>query len=168
MRTAELTLANRHLRQEINERRYMQDRLNYLATHDFVTRLYNRGALDAHCLGAARGIQRGETEAVFLLIDIDQFRLVNETCGIVAGDELLRQFSELVAAQLDRTISSPARGRQVRRRRERPRRRGRPALARRILAQLAAFTSTGRSALSGWPPPSPSCASAARSSRSTS
>ena len=34
-RTAELTIANRQLREEVNERRYMQDRLNYLATHDF-------------------------------------------------------------------------------------------------------------------------------------
>ena len=43
-RTADLTLANQQLRHEINERRYMQDRLGYLASHDFVTRLHNRGA----------------------------------------------------------------------------------------------------------------------------
>ncbi|HSN32629.1 MAG TPA: EAL domain-containing protein, partial [Ideonella sp.] len=102
-RTAELTLANRHLRQEINERRYMQDRLNYLATHDFVTRLYNRGALDAHVSELLARVQRDECQAFFLLLDIDQFRLVNETCGCIAGDELLRQFAEVVGAQLDRT-----------------------------------------------------------------
>ena len=73
-RTAELTIANRHLRQEINERRYMQDRLNYLATHDFVTRLYNRGALDAHVSELLARVQRADADAVFLLIDIDQFR----------------------------------------------------------------------------------------------
>jgi len=140
-RTAELTLANRHLRQEINERRYMQDRLNYLATHDFVTRLYNRGALDAHVSGLLAGIQRGETEAVFLLIDIDQFRLVNETCGIIAGDELLRQFSELVAAQLDRTdFLARLGGDKFAVVAERPGLEAGPVLARRILAQLADFT----------------------------
>lgn len=101
-RTAELTIANRHLRQEINERRYMQDRLNYLATHDFVTRLYNRGALDAHVSDVLARVQRDECEAVFLLIDIDQFRLVNETCGCIAGDELLRQFAEVVGGLLAR------------------------------------------------------------------
>jgi diguanylate cyclase (GGDEF)-like protein len=101
-RTAELTLANRHLRQEINERRYMQDRLNYLATHDFVTRLYNRGALDAHVSELLARVQRDETQAVFLLLDIDQFRLVNETCGCIAGDELLRQFAEVVGSLLSR------------------------------------------------------------------
>jgi diguanylate cyclase (GGDEF)-like protein len=101
-RTAELTLANRQLRVEINERRYMQDRLNYLATHDFVTRQHNRGALDAHVSELLARIQRQASSAVFLLIDIDQFRLVNETCGCVAGDELLRQFAELVAGALSR------------------------------------------------------------------
>jgi diguanylate cyclase (GGDEF)-like protein len=139
-RTAELTIANRHLRQEINERRYMQDRLNYLATHDFVTRLYNRGALDAHVSELLARVQRDECDAVFLLLDIDQFRLVNETCGCIAGDELLRQFSEVVGGLLDRTdffarlggdkfavvteTGGPEAG---------------AALARRILAQLAEF-----------------------------
>jgi diguanylate cyclase (GGDEF)-like protein len=102
-RTAELTLANRHLRVEINERRYMQDRLNYLATHDFVTRLYNRGALDAHVSELLARVQRQATSAVFLMIDIDQFRLINESCGCVAGDELLRQFAEVVAGVLSRS-----------------------------------------------------------------
>lgn len=102
-RTAELTLANRHLRVEINERRYMQDRLNYLATHDFVTRLFNRGALDAHVSELLARVQRQATGAVFLMIDIDQFRLVNESCGCIAGDELLRQFAEMVGGSLART-----------------------------------------------------------------
>lgn len=102
-RTAELTLANRHLRVEINERRYMQDRLNYLATHDFVTRLFNRGALDAHVSELLARVQRQATGAVFLMIDIDQFRLVNESCGCIAGDELLRQFAEMVGGCLSRT-----------------------------------------------------------------
>ncbi len=139
-RTAELTIANRHLRQEINERRYMQDRLNYLATHDFVTRLYNRGALDAHVSELLARVQRNECEAVFLLLDIDQFRLVNETCGCIAGDELLRQFAEVVGGLLARTdffarlggdkfaVVSDGGGPQVG-----------ADLARRILAQLAEF-----------------------------
>jgi diguanylate cyclase (GGDEF)-like protein len=102
-RTAELTLANRQLRVEINERRYMQDRLNYLATHDFVTRQYNRGALDAHVSQLLARVQLQATSAIFLQIDIDHFRLINESCGCVAGDELLRQFSELVGGALART-----------------------------------------------------------------
>lgn len=101
-RTAELTIANRQLREEINERRYMQDRLNYLATHDFVTRLHNRNALEAHVSELLARIQLENLSATFLLIDIDRFRLINESCGCIAGDELLRQFADSVAGLLMR------------------------------------------------------------------
>jgi diguanylate cyclase (GGDEF)-like protein len=101
-RTAELTLANRHLREEINERRYMQDRLNYLATHDFVTRLYNRNALESFVSETLARIQLDNGCASFLLLDIDRFRLINESCGSVAGDELLRQFADSVSGLLAR------------------------------------------------------------------
>ncbi|MEO8296548.1 MAG: EAL domain-containing protein [Burkholderiales bacterium] len=102
-RTAELTVANRQLRLEVNERRYMQDRLNYLATHDFVTRLYNRNALDAHVSDLLARVQTDGTKAVFVLVDIDQFRLINESCGCIAGDELLREFGDTVAGVLARS-----------------------------------------------------------------
>lgn len=102
-RTAELTIANRQLREEINERRYMQDRLNYLATHDFVTRLHNRNALEAYVSELLARIQVQDISASFLLIDIDRFRLINESCGCIAGDELLRQFSDSIAGLLTRS-----------------------------------------------------------------
>ena len=103
-RTAELTRANLQLRQEVHERRYMQDRLGYLASHDFVTRLHNRQALDAHAsqLLARLQAERDAPAAVLMLIDIDQFRLVNDSCGCIAGDELLRQFADLLAGLVGR------------------------------------------------------------------
>ncbi|QEI13857.1 putative bifunctional diguanylate cyclase/phosphodiesterase [Cellvibrio japonicus] len=101
-RTAELTIANRQLREEINERRYMQDRLNYLATHDFVTRLHNRNALESHVSELLARTQLHSINAAFLLIDIDRFRIVNESCGCIAGDELLRQFADSITGLLAR------------------------------------------------------------------
>ena len=110
-RTAELTRTNLQLRQEVRERRYMQDRLNYLASHDFVTRLHNRQALDAQVserlarlqleagTPPAHGLANGP---VLMLIDIDQFRRVNDSCGCIAGDELLRQFADLLAGLVGR------------------------------------------------------------------
>ena len=68
-----------------------------------MTRLFNRGALDAHVSELLARVQRQATGAVFLMIDIDQFRLVNESCGCIAGDELLRQFAEMVGGTLART-----------------------------------------------------------------
>lgn len=101
-RTAELTLANRQLREEINERRYMQDRLNYLATHDFVTRLHNRNALESFVSDVLARTQLQNINAVFLLMDIDRFRIINESCGCIAGDELLRQFADSITGLLTR------------------------------------------------------------------
>ena len=110
-RTAELTRTNLQLRQEVRERRYMQDRLNYLASHDFVTRVHNRQALDAQ---VSERLARLQLEAgpppahglangpVLMLIDIDQFRRVNDSCGCIAGDELLRQFADLLAGLVGR------------------------------------------------------------------
>lgn len=101
-RTADLTIANRQLREEISERRYMQDRLNYLATHDFVTRLHNRNALETHVSSLLAQMQSTFVNASFLLIDIDRFRVINESCGCIAGDELLRQFADSIAGLLSR------------------------------------------------------------------
>lgn len=101
-RTADLTIVNRQLREEINERRYMQDRLSYLATHDFVTRLHNRNSLEAYVCSLLAKVQTSSVKASFLLIDIDRFRVINESCGCIAGDELLRQFSDAIAGLLSR------------------------------------------------------------------
>ncbi|PYF81811.1 diguanylate cyclase (GGDEF)-like protein [Marinomonas alcarazii] len=106
-RTADLNLLNRNLRKEVNERRYMQDRLKYLAQHDFVTQLYNRDALDEHISYLISGIQANTSNHIpyFVLIDINEFRLINDSCGCIAGDELLHQLaimmSELVDPQRD-------------------------------------------------------------------
>ncbi|GAA0832010.1 hypothetical protein GCM10009112_18050 [Marinomonas arenicola] len=97
-RTADLNLANRHLRKEVNERRYMQDRLNYLAQHDFVTQLYNRDALDEHITHLISGVQSKTNAHVpyFVLIDINEFHLINDACGCIAGDELLHQLATVI------------------------------------------------------------------------
>lgn len=101
-RTADLTIVNRQLREEINERRYMQDRLSYLATHDFVTRLHNRNSLEAYVCTLLAQVQTISIKASFILIDIDRFRVINESCGCIAGDELLRQFSDAISGILAR------------------------------------------------------------------
>lgn len=100
-RTAELAVTNRQLREEIKERRYMQDRLHYLASHDFITHLYNRNALDGHVTEFIEKVQLESEFGAFLEVDLNHFRLVNETCGCFAGDELLRQFAELTVAHLN-------------------------------------------------------------------
>jgi len=97
-RTKELIQVNRQLREEVNERRFMQDRLSYLATHDFVTRLYNRDALEEQTMRLLSDSQRPEDGACLVLLELARFRIVNEACGYIAGDELLRQVADMLAA----------------------------------------------------------------------
>lgn len=100
-RTRELVSANASLRREINERRSLQDKLSFLSHHDFVTRMYNRFALEEK-LGEQMACTSSMQDSGFLcLIDIDQFKIVNDTCGYFAGDELLRQMAEILRGQLD-------------------------------------------------------------------
>lgn len=76
---------------DIGERRQLQSALQYHASHDDLTGLVNRREfqLRLHALVATRHTDPGPHALIY--IDLDQFKVVNDTCGHVAGDELLRQ-----------------------------------------------------------------------------
>jgi diguanylate cyclase (GGDEF)-like protein len=100
-RTLELVSSNKNLRREIDERRRLQDKLTYLSNYDFVTRMFNRNSMEQELKGV---MERGEIDSArwFLyFIDLDQFKIINDTCGHVAGDELLRQIAELLRGGFD-------------------------------------------------------------------
>ena len=100
-RTRELVNANTNLRREINERRNLQDKLSFLSHHDFVTRMYNRFALEEKLSEEMASTKPDAAQGFLCLIDIDQFKIVNDSCGYLAGDELLRQMAEILRGQLD-------------------------------------------------------------------
>jgi len=80
--------------------RAMADQLAYHASHDPLTGVLNRREFE-RCLGEA--LTRSKTqhqEHVLCLVDLDRFKLVNDTCGHAAGDSLLRQLTGLLQAQL--------------------------------------------------------------------
>jgi len=76
------------MQSDINTRRALQDELRFQALHDAVTELPNRRYLDQH-LARDRSDQPAGAMAIGL-INIDDFRLVNERVGLRGGDELLR------------------------------------------------------------------------------
>ena len=85
-RTAALTA-------EIAERRQAQERLHYMAHHDALTNMPNR-VLFVERLKQALSRARGRHHVVAVLfIDLDRFKLVNDTLGHEAGDQLLRTMS---------------------------------------------------------------------------
>jgi diguanylate cyclase (GGDEF)-like protein/PAS domain S-box-containing protein len=82
-----------------SSRKHTQE-LNWQASHDPLTRLPNRREFE-HRLQLA--IQIHENETVFhniLFMDLDQFKVVNDTCGHAAGDNLLRQLTSSLESQI--------------------------------------------------------------------
>jgi diguanylate cyclase (GGDEF)-like protein/PAS domain S-box-containing protein len=82
--------------QDVSDKRLMALQLAHQATHDELTGLLNRQAFDGHlerALGESR--RQGSTHALCYL-DLDQFKVVNDTCGHLAGDELLRKVTALL------------------------------------------------------------------------
>jgi len=83
--------------QDVGSERMMSKLLTYQATHDDLTGLYNRREFERKM---SRGIERVfsfKDHYVLLYMDLDQFKVVNDTCGHVAGDLVLRQVAELIS-----------------------------------------------------------------------
>ena len=95
-RTKELVAANASLRREVDERRRLQDKITYLSNHDFVTRMFNRTSMELELKNVLELSVPRNTHYFFLFIDLDQFKVINDTCGHIAGDELLRQIADLL------------------------------------------------------------------------
>jgi diguanylate cyclase (GGDEF)-like protein len=73
------------------ERKRAEVKLNYLARYDSLTRIPNRQYLrDQLDQATTRAVRRGRTMAL-LVLDLDRFKVVNETLGHEAGDVLLRE-----------------------------------------------------------------------------
>src|SRR5690606_58678 len=74
----------------------MARQLTWQATHDALTSLANRREF-ARCLSElVDTADKEDREHGILYMDLDQFKVVNDTCGHLAGDELLRQLSALL------------------------------------------------------------------------
>ncbi len=85
---------------DVTERRKAELQLSHQARHDALTGLANRHAFEA-ILDDAIELARFEGQPSMLLyLDLDQFKVVNDTCGHVAGDELLRQLGARLARQI--------------------------------------------------------------------
>lgn len=81
---------NQSLESEVSRR---TSQLQKMATQDTLTGLMNRHAFERTLGEVMRSAKEDHTEHVLSYLDLDQFKVVNDTCGHVAGDELLRQLS---------------------------------------------------------------------------
>ena len=86
--------------QDITEAHELSKELSYQATHDSLTGLVNRREFEARIEYALEGTWRNGKEHAICYLDLDQFKVINDTCGHVAGDELLRQIANVLKAKV--------------------------------------------------------------------
>lgn len=82
--------------QDTTESTRLSRKLAYQATHDSLTGLANRRVLENELTNANSELESGDGGFAFCLMDLDQFKVVNDTCGHSAGDALLIQVSQLI------------------------------------------------------------------------
>lgn len=77
--------------------------LSWQATHDALTNLYNRREFERRLQELLNDARRTASQHALIYIDLDQFKVVNDTCGHKAGDELLRQLAGMLEGRLRRS-----------------------------------------------------------------
>ncbi len=88
----------RELRQAENARarRRMEQQMDYFARHDVLTGLSNRWEFELRLNELVQDAKSKNHNHVLMYMDLDQFKIINDTAGHVAGDELLTKVAELM------------------------------------------------------------------------
>ncbi len=79
--------------EDVSESRRLAEEMRYQASHDAMTGLVNRREIENRLRQSIETARSFGGEHAFLFLDLDQFKLINDTCGHVAGDQLLRQIA---------------------------------------------------------------------------
>ena len=78
---------------DVTEIQGMARRMAFLASHDPLTGLLNRREFETRLQQVLQKAHTGDRDHALLYLDLDQFKIVNDTCGHIAGDELLKQLA---------------------------------------------------------------------------
>ena len=81
---------------DVSHARQMAQKMAYQAQHDALTGLVNRSVFDARIEDAIKIASAEDRSHALLYMDLDQFKIVNDTCGHFAGDELLKQLTTML------------------------------------------------------------------------
>lgn len=85
---------------DVSKDREYAAQLSYQASHDELTGLINRREFERRLTVAMITSRDQQRQHAVLYLDLDQFKVVNDTCGHAAGDELIRQISVLLKQRL--------------------------------------------------------------------
>ena len=85
---------------DVTESRRLSNRLSWQANHDALTGLYNRREFEKMLVEAISSAHNEGYHHALCFLDLDRFKIVNDTCGHQAGDELLKQVTSLLLQQV--------------------------------------------------------------------
>ena len=85
---------------DVSESRELNRRLSYHASHDILTGLVNRREFENRLERALKSAKARETSYAVCYLDLDQFKIVNDSCGHSAGDALLGQLGALLKSKI--------------------------------------------------------------------
>ena len=91
---SDLIHANDRMKQEVEERQTAEQRILQLANYDELTGLPNRAILNQNITQALAKFKRFKKQLAVLFIDLDRFKLINDTMGHGAGDYVLKTVAE--------------------------------------------------------------------------
>jgi diguanylate cyclase (GGDEF)-like protein/PAS domain S-box-containing protein len=85
---------------DVTVTRNMAQQLSWQASHDSLTGLTNRREFECCLTDLLNSAKKMDTQHILLYMDLDQFKLVNDTSGHGAGDELLRQLAAIIQSHI--------------------------------------------------------------------
>ena len=85
---------------DVSEIRGLTRQMSYQATHDPLTGLINRREFERRLQAAMDSAQAEEQVAILCYMDLDRFKAVNDSCGHLAGDNMLREVASLIKDQV--------------------------------------------------------------------
>lgn len=85
---------------DVTQSRQLARQLTWQASHDELTGLFNRRKFEQDLSEVLEDIALDHQSHVVCYLDLDQFKVVNDTCGHMAGDDLLCQVSRLIGTQI--------------------------------------------------------------------
>jgi diguanylate cyclase (GGDEF)-like protein/PAS domain S-box-containing protein len=85
---------------DVSHERQLSHQLSWQASHDALTNLINRREFEIHLAGALSTAKNEHNTHALLYMDLDQFKVINDTCGHNAGDTLLQVLTKMLQRKM--------------------------------------------------------------------
>jgi len=85
---------------DISERKRLEQRLSFLADHDGLTGLRNRRLFERDLTAQVQRCERYGEQALLLMLDLDDFKAINDSYGHATGDEMLKAVADGLTARV--------------------------------------------------------------------